>query len=195
MTDAEPRPRPEEVVVARIRALQHGYRNNRSESVAALARLRRAVGKPPGSVLDVLQYTLADEFIGRRDQEPSYFETAAHHAMALYALHQQSQKQAMHRQNIGLGRAIRSLHPGDRIRPTDPIPRRFAMLGTSDELDEMLYHLRGVIQLLRAAGEALDYELLTRDLITWQFRGGPERVRLKWGRDFHYPPKRATQDD
>lgn len=182
---------PQRVIDQRIRALQHGYQNNRAESVAALARLRRAVGKPPGTVLDILEHTVADEFThGWHRDEPSYAEIAAHHAMTLYAVHQQSRMEGMHQAGRRLGHAVRALHHGDAIKPSDPIPSRFAMLGTSDDLSEVVHHLRGLVQLLRAAGRPLDYALLASQLITWQQRG-PDDIRRVWGRDFHLPPTPA----
>lgn len=187
--------RPGAVVGTRISALQKGYLANRSDSVATLARLRRAVGKPPGSVLEILDYTTAAEFIeGWRGDEPSWAEVAAHHAMSLYAIHQQSQRTPMHVRDRSLGTAVRRLIPADDYKPDHAVARRFAILGTADELSELIHHLRGMVQLLRAAGIAIDYGRLTEDLLTWQHSGGPDRVRLRWGRDFHVPPKTRPAD-
>lgn len=183
---AAPRRTPQSVVHSRITALQHGYLANRSGSVAALARLRRSAGKPAGSVPDVLEYTLAPEFaLEWAKDEPSWAETAAHHAMTLYALHQQSVSKGMHKPGPSVGRAMRGLISGSSFEPTHPIARRFAILGTSDSFDELIHHLRGAVQLLRGARLPLDYGLLTTQLVAWQHRGGPDRVRLVWGRDFH----------
>ncbi|MFI7122188.1 type I-E CRISPR-associated protein Cse2/CasB [Amycolatopsis sp. NPDC049868] len=181
--------RPGAVAGARISALQQGYLSNRSDSVAALARLRRAVGKPPGSVFDVLDYTMAAEFVGDwRGDNPSWAEVAAHHAMTLYSVHQQSQRKPMHVRDRTLGTAVRRLIPESEYKPTHAVARRFAMLGTADSLSELIHHLRGIVQLLRTASIPIDYGRLTEDLVTWQRDGGPERVRLRWGRDFHLPP-------
>jgi CRISPR system Cascade subunit CasB len=184
--------RVRDVVVARIRGLQHGVLANRSDSVAALARLRRAVGKPPGSVPEVLQYTLAPEFAGpNAPDSPTPAEIAAHLSLTLYAVHQQAQAQRMHREGrqFGLGRSARRLIPGKEI-PENPPPevRRFQTLGTSSSLDELAHHARGLVQQLRAKGIPLDYGQLAQDLLRWQQPGGPERVRLVWGRDFFVRP-------
>ncbi|GLZ38736.1 type I-E CRISPR-associated protein Cse2/CasB [Actinokineospora sp. NBRC 105648] len=190
MTETTAAPTPAwDVVASRITRIQHGYLNDRSDSVAALARLRRAAGKEPGAVFDIFEHTLAEEFShGWNREEVSYEEAAAHHAMTLYAVHQQSSRTGMHQPGARLGRSIRKLHTGDSIKPTDPIARRFTMLGTSGDFRELTHHLRGVVQLLRAARVPLDYGLLTRQLITWQHVGGPDRVRPIWGRDFHLAP-------
>ncbi|MFD8494826.1 type I-E CRISPR-associated protein Cse2/CasB [Amycolatopsis sp. NPDC059657] len=185
---------PERVVQAfvgaRVSQLQQGNRANRSAAVAALARLRRAAGKEPGDALDIFEYTLGDELIYKRaDDKASWAEIAAHHAITLYAVHQQSQPRGMHQRGRSLGEAVRRLIPDSEYKPTHAVARRFAMLSTAEDLAELVYHLRGIVQLLRAAGVPLDYGLLAEHLVTWQRPGGRARVGLRWGRDFHVPPK------
>lgn len=179
------------IVDKKIRRLQNGYLANRSAEVAALARLRRGLGKPAGSVLDILEFTHADEFVGNpRSDAATPAETAAHLSMTLYALHQQSQRQAMHRGGRTLGRAIRALIPTDRgdTYVDHAVAKRFAMLGTADSLNELVHHLRGITQLLRTGDVPLDYGQLATDLLRWQHVDGAARVRLGWGRDFHRTP-------
>jgi CRISPR system Cascade subunit CasB len=181
------------VVDSKVSQLQRGYIANRSGDVAALARLRRAVGKPPGSVLDVLEFTYAPEFVGDpRNDAPTPAEVAAHMSMTLYAVHQQSQRQPMHRPGRRLGQAIRALIPEQGSYVDHSVARRFAILGTADSLDELVHHLRGMVQLLRAGAVPLDYGLLAADLLSWQ-RSGPAAVRLRWGRDFHRSAKQSAK--
>jgi CRISPR system Cascade subunit CasB len=174
--------------------LQRGYLANLSRDVAALARLRRAVGKPAGSVLDILEFTYAPELAGDpRSDQPTRAEVAAHVSLTLYALHQQSQRRPVHQSGRRLGRAIRALIPEAGTSYVDhSIARRFAILGTADSLDELVHHLRGMVQLLRAGDVPLDYGLLATDLLRWQRPGGPSAVRLGWGRDFHRSPKQTN---
>lgn len=174
------------IVGQRISALQRGYLRDSSAAVAALARLRRAAGKPAGSVLDIVEHTHAEEFVrGWDDDAPSYAENAAHVAMTLYALHQQSQRVAMHVPGRPFGSAVRGLAPD--ARPDGPVARRFAALGTADSFAELSHHLRGLVQLMRSAGVRLDYGLLARDLWLWQLPDRAHRVRSRWGRDYHFP--------
>jgi len=176
------------VVSRRIDGLQRGYCANHSAEVAALARLRRGLGKQPGELLDILEFTTAPELVGNwRDDKPSRAEIAAHHCLTLFAMHQQSQSQPMHRSGHRLGKALRRLVGSDQLKPENPVVRRFAMLGTADTLDEVVHHLRGLVQLLRANTTPipLDYGLLAKDLLAWQYPSGPARVRLRWGRDFY----------
>jgi CRISPR system Cascade subunit CasB len=180
------------IMGARIGKLQRGYLGDRSEAVATLARLRRGAGKPPGSVLDIVEYTHAEEFVrGWDDDAPSFAENAAHTAMTLYAVHQQSQSKAMHVPGRRFGTAVRRLAPDMRL--DGPVARRFAALGTADTFTELSHHLRGLVQLMRTARVPLDYGQLAQDLWLWQLPGRAPRVRLRWGRDFHFPLK-DTED-
>jgi CRISPR system Cascade subunit CasB len=178
------------VVDSRVSDLQYRLlRDHRDPAaVAALARLRRAAGKPPGAMLDILEYTTDEQFLGGGD-EPSRLEHAAHLAMTLFAVHQQSRGERMHRRGQGLGTALRALHTGDPTKPPAPLTRRFRMLGTADSFSELTYHLRGAVQLLRAGGVPLDYGLLADQLVTWQWPQGPARVQLRWGREFYRNPR------
>ena len=164
-------------------------------AVAALARLRRGVGKAPGDVLDILEFTVSAEFRrGPSELEPSVDEWAAHVALTLFAVHQQSRGERMHRRGRGLGTALRSLHPGDQKSLPEPLARRFRMLGTADSFSELTHHLRGAVQLLRAGGAPLDYGVLADQLVTWKLHG-PDPVQLAWGRQFYRTRRTALTDD
>jgi CRISPR system Cascade subunit CasB len=173
------------------RYLSTDYRD--PAAVAALARLRRGAGKQPGEVLELLEYTVSEQFWPGPDGEPGPEEHAVHVAMTLFAVHQQSRGERMHRRGRGLGVALRSLHAGDQKSLPDPLVRRFRMLGTADSFPELTHHLRGAVQLLRVGGEPLDYGLLTDQLVTWQ-RHGRSSVQLVWGRQFHRT-RRTTSED
>lgn len=186
--------RPISVIVGeRISGLQRGYLSDRSSAVAALARLRRGAGKPAGSVLDILEYTHAEEFARSWDSDaPSYGENAAHVAMTLYALHQQSQRIAVHVQGRRFGAAVRGLDPD--ARSDGPVARRFAALGTADSFTELSHHLRGLVQLMRSAKVQFDYGQLARDLLLWQLPDRAPQIRSRWGRDYYFP-RTADQKD
>lgn len=183
-------------VTERVTGLQNRFLRERQDpaAVAALARLRRAVGKPPGEVLDVLEFTFDPNLSTPDSAEATAAEWAAHVAITLYATHQQSQGERMHRPGRGLGTALRGLHQGDAGSIPDPITRRFRMLGTADSFPELTHHLRGIVQLLRAAGAPLDYGRLGDQLYAWQ-RYGPARVRMTWGRQFYRQQRSAARTD
>lgn len=175
-------------VETRVGELQAGYRANKSAAVADLARLRRGVGTAPGSDLDLLALALAgaeaslfDDIRGLPD-EPTAEEQAAYAAVTLYALHQQSRRDAsMHRKDYSLGRSARLL---GRHGNGEAVRARFSALGTATTWDEAVHHARGLLQQFRQNRIPLDYGQFARDL--FELRGpNADRVRLRWGRDFY----------
>lgn len=186
-----------QIVDERATDLQNRFLRERRDpaAVAALARLRRGAGKAPGDVLDILEFTVSAEFRpGPSETEPSADEWAAHVALTLFAVHQQSRGERMHRRGRGLGTALRSLHPGDQKSLPEPLARRFRMLGTADSFPELTHHLRGAVQLLRGGGAPLDYGVLADQLVTWQVHGS-DPVQLTWGRQFYRTRRTALSDD
>lgn len=188
-----------EFVHRRLAQLQAQQLRQQPAARATLARLRRAVNKEPGSVPEVWEFTLgglpADS--GFQGEEPVPPEHAAHIAMTLYAVHQQSRSKGMHQRGIGLGTALRRLAKGsaDDVAVT----RRFQALGTAQSLDEFVYHARGLVGQLRAESIPLDYGLLADQLLLLQDERRVDGVRLRWGRDFYRAwqpePDPETDDD
>jgi CRISPR system Cascade subunit CasB len=179
----------------RVSDLQNRYLNisyRDPAAVAALARLRRGVGKGPGEVIDLLEFTTVPWFVD--GDAAGDDEWAVHVALTLFAVHQQSRGERMHQRGRGLGQALRSLHSGDQKSLPDPLLRRFRMLGTADDFPEFTHHLRGVVQLLRTGGAPLDYGVLTDELVAWQ-RDDRSRVQLTWGRQFHRTRRTAPRED
>lgn len=173
-----------QLVDSRIAPLQERYLANTSAGVADLAALRRAVAEEPGSDPRVWALTVADVAVGADlADDPTDEERAVHAAMTLYAVHQQSQRERMHRPGWGLGRAVRLL--GQQVGNEDAVRRRFEALGTAAAFAELMEHSRGLVRQLRSQAVALDYGQLADDLIALQSptRGGA--VRLRWGRDYH----------
>ena len=180
----------ERFVSARVGSLQRGYLDRRADEVGALARLRRAVTSAPGADPATWGETLSgmpEALLGRGD-EPSAHERAAHAAITVYAVHQQSQSTAMHRAGQSLGTAVRTL--GQRTSADEAVRRRFQALGTATSLPETLHHLRGLVTHLRSKGIALDYGRLARDLRLLQRPATADGVRLAWGRDYYRPQAR-----
>ncbi|WP_436501675.1 type I-E CRISPR-associated protein Cse2/CasB [Actinokineospora sp. HUAS TT18] len=185
-----------DIVHKRVVDLQYSYLRNESAGVAALAKLRRGLGKPTGTVFDILGYTHDDAFVRDRDDDRATpQENASHLAMTLFAAHQQSQSRPMHRPGTRFGQAVRRLVPDPKhaAAPDNAIVRRFAMIGTATDFDELTHHLRGMVQLLRSQQIPLDYGQLADDLVDVQDPRTAAAVRLRWGRAFHITPK--TSDD
>lgn len=183
---ARPRPlqRIGQLVDARIAPLQERYLANTSTGVADLAALRRALAGEPGSDPRIWALTVAGVASGADlGDDPTDEERAVHAAMTLYAVHQQSQRERMHRPGWGLGRSVRTL--GRRGGNEDAVRRRFEALGTAATFAELLEHSRGLVRQLRSQAVALDYGQLADDLLALQSPTGGGAVRLRWGRDYH----------
>jgi CRISPR system Cascade subunit CasB len=165
-------------------------RREHSAGKADLARLRRGIGKAPGSVPELWQATLEGlpESLLSLNDKPSYGEWAVHTALTLYALHQQGGKEAgescMSREGMSLGRAVRSLIEPDR--GNEPaVKRRFDAAVTADSFFEVVHHLRGLIQLMKSKDIGLDYPALTEELYRFHFVDQRDSMRLRWGQDFY----------
>lgn len=161
---------------------------------AALARLRRAVTAAPGAAPAVWELTLGllpADLLGTAD-EPTPAETATHVAVTLYAVHQQSRTERMHRPGVRFGAAARRLaylesqHTGTDV--SEGVMRLVHALTTATDTAEAVHHLRALVSRMRSADVGLDYGRLARDLHDLQRPATVDRVRLQWGRDFHRRP-------
>lgn len=172
----------------RYRIRQLCESQNDSAVRAVLARLRRGIGKMPGSMPELWDITMKDlpEVLAGKGDNPSYGEWAVHTALTLFALHQQGknlESQCMNQDGMSLGIAVRNLIHAEEDE--NRIKRRFDAAATSDSVEEFSHHLRGLIQLLKAENIPLDYPKLTEELYRFQFSEARDNVRLQWGRDFY----------
>lgn len=154
-----------------------------SGTTAILARLRRAVGKPPGWDPDLWELTLSDVPGRVVSDAPTNQERAVHTALTLYAVHQQSRPEPMHVRGHGLGRAVRSL--ASATQAESAVRRRFDAAATATTFEEAVHHLRGLITQLRAHRVPLDYGQLADDLHQLQDPRRADAVRLRWGRQYY----------
>ncbi|QIM15754.1 type I-E CRISPR-associated protein Cse2/CasB [Leucobacter insecticola] len=179
----------------RVMTLQGGYRNDSSAAKAELARLRSADPSSDERVIDAWATSFTDapeELIGRGDK-PSDAEYAIATALHLYAVHQQSQSDAMHKNGEGLGRAVRRLARVDDLESREkPVMRRFQSLTSATDRAEIVRHLRSLVQQFRSEGVPLDYAKLATDLYFLAQPNSRTSVRLAWARDVTRPIKQET---
>jgi CRISPR system Cascade subunit CasB len=158
---------------------------------ADLAALRRGIGREPGSAPEMWPYytTLtADGAITQRLR-------AEHLALTLFAVHQQSQAQPVHRDGVGLGAAVLALRQSKKFSP-EAVDRRFGAAATATSLNEVAHHVRGLITQIRGLvpQPGLDYTRLFNDLRSWQSTEWRTRVRRHWGSQyFVWTPERSGQ--
>lgn len=191
-----PRERVEELAGERIATYQPGYLADQAKAVAALARLRRGAGQKPESCPDLWGlvdtsplHAVREDARELSEPELERAENALHTALTLWALHQQSRRDAgMHEPGSrgrprGVGAAVRRMMKPDEI--DDSLRKRLVRLGTAPDLPTLAQRLRDIVLLLRRERLPLDYALLAGQLYTWQWPDGPDRVRREWGRSFH----------
>lgn len=162
-------------------ALLTPSRPDNAEVRAVLARLRRTSAAGPGAA-DGWAITLPvvpPELLGRGD-EPSDAERAVHATLVLFAHHAQSAKDRVHQRGRRLGLAVKQLSQGDGGPGAHS---RFVAVATASTWAQRMFHLRGLVALLRSHGVALDYAELACDLYLLQRPGRADSVRLRWGRD------------
>jgi CRISPR system Cascade subunit CasB len=179
--------------------------NNENESYvrASLAKLRRGVGKNPGALPHPWDFTIdgLPEIIKNETCEgPSYAIWAIHLAMTLFALHQQGndyQKDPMHvpDKKAAFGRAVRLLVNARGEDTEEAIKRRFNAVITSNGSEELAYHLRNMVQILRSEGIPLNYPQIAEDIYKFHFTDLRDNIRLKWGREFYDYRKEDKKDE
>ncbi|WP_416445185.1 type I-E CRISPR-associated protein Cse2/CasB [Leucobacter sp. HNU] len=183
-------------VAAQAFRLQRGYLADEAWAVRALAQLRRGIGKGPGEIIELLQWTSPGVFVpGYRSDAVSEEERAAHLALTLYALHQQGHRErGMHLEGRSFGEAARKLRIDLGERSEAGVLRRFNAVGTATDQTELVRHARGLIQQFRAEKIALDYGLFAEDLRKLSDPRSAALVRLRWGRHFHRPGRAQKPD-
>ncbi|MDR0990924.1 MAG: type I-E CRISPR-associated protein Cse2/CasB [Propionibacteriaceae bacterium] len=180
----------------RVNFLQESRQS--SATVAQLAYLRANVGRPPGADPAIWSLTVEGVPGNPHNDEPTAEEWAVHQALTLFASHQQSRDKNMHEKKTGLGQAVARL---DRRRgrsddnQVSPVRRRFDAAVTSATPDELSYHLRGLVALLRGEEIGLDYGLLADDLVQFQRIGGASTVRRRWARQYYFPEPKSSEND
>ena len=190
----------EEHVWSKIGPMQSAYLAGASSAAASLARLRRAVGTEPGSDPSIWQETLEGlpiQFVGG-DLTVSAEERAVYAALTLFALHQQSKGEGMHRYGISFGAAASKLAfatSGVAGERNPAVLRRFQALGTATSLAESVVHARGLVGQFRSAGVPLDYGRFAVDLARLQDPRSSDGVRLEWGRAYYFKPAEPNTAD
>ncbi|WP_330323360.1 type I-E CRISPR-associated protein Cse2/CasB [Streptomyces anulatus] len=168
---------------------------SRREAGAELAALRSGTGREAGTVPAMWTFhstRMASEW---RDKGSLTSDlTAEHAALTLFARHQQTHVHPMHVRGSSPGTATGRLakkevdSAGEGKSTTAALERRFGVLLTSADTDELVMHLRSLVPLLNKASVGLDYTLLRSALQAWDDPRRPDAVaafRQHWDRDFH----------
>ena len=159
-----------------------------------LAALRRGIGKAPGELPELwgmLFDRINDDLVGK--DGPSNAEWAVYTALTLYALHQQSNTKPMHKEGVSIGTAAAGLVEQEEDTPR--ILKRLHLIATAVSPEDLAYHLRGVVTLLRTKEIALDYARLAKELFLFHTEEYGNSIRLAWGRDFYREKYHDTEKE
>lgn len=180
-----------------LKTLSH--QRDTSSGKASLAKLRHSIGKPIEEATDVwplLFENLPEEFLSTY-RGPSNEEVAIVATLQLYALHQQGSsrgvllEEELKYHNIGY--SLRQLRKGD---DTTAIDRRFNTMITSSTFEELTYHLRHLITLLKTKSPEtqINYAKLAEDFY-WFLRDYQETTRLNWAREYYKQNTKGEDHD
>jgi CRISPR system Cascade subunit CasB len=165
-------------------------------SRATLAKLRRCVGKELGDAPESWNIILdgLNEELLSVNGIPTYAEDAIFTSMTLYAVHQQGNAEYINKNNGSFGAAIQQLINPDGSNEK-AIKRRFDAVITAKDFGELAQHARGLVQLLKANGIALDYPNFAKDLFWYHFPESKNDIRLLWGQDFYRKRKAEIKEN
>lgn len=189
----------------KILALQGSFLKEGSASSAARATLAqlRNLGTPGrGSWIQVgalLFEGMPDADLTERDRERMV--NAVSCALSLYARHQQAKDNPMalippkaaergSGARRGFGWSCRQIERD--LDQSQGVRRRIQGLEATSDFSGVAYHLRGLIDLMKAKDVPVDYGLLARDLYLVQFPGIRDRVFMDWAREYY---KMQVDDD
>ena len=141
-----------------------------AENRGALAALRRGVGKPPGSSVEMYRY-----IIPWLSNNPTLNQETAHYLIAsLFALHPESTNSG----NIGTHLA-QTIPLGGEGK--EALERRFTILLSSD-MEELPVYLRLIINFLKSKNKPINWNQLYYDVLDWE--RDDRRVQKHWARAF-----------
>ena len=156
-------------------------------SGAALAQLRKGVGRQAGSVPELWRYHAVVISDYEADTGVVSAPLAAEHAaLTLFAVHQQSQDTSMHRADEHLGIALRKLRASKQFKDNpEALDRRVNSAATATSVAELVHHLRGLVTLLRGEHLPIDYTRLAQDIADWHHPDTRARARSRWGAQYY----------
>lgn len=167
---------------------------------ASFAQLRRGVGKQPGELPELWGEFLQDlpEELMSNNDETSREEWAVYTALTLFALHQQGHSEPMNAEGDEnhLGRAVRKLvhSEGDQSNE-ERVKFKLGLAASSDDMTELSYRLRTLVNLLSGENIKLDYAELAKDIFLFQSENYADKIRMKWGRDYYRNYKNDSESE
>lgn len=152
---------------------------------AALAALRRGLGKEPGAAIEMHPFVMPRLYgVKGRHREDVYFTVAA-----LFGLYPRESWQGTDKRATNLGASLGLLNANTE---GDSVERRFvAMLNA--RVEDLPSHLRQIVGLLKANGVPVDWKTLLTDMIFWN--DDNQRVQRRWSRAFWQAREQGDAND
>lgn len=166
--------------------------NDETYNKEILSNLRNSIGKELSDsmlIWPLIFENIPKDYLSKNGVATNE-ERAIIDALRLYALHQQGNSTNVNLDtsiegyaNENIGKSLKLLRNENSKNALD---RRFNILITSNSYEELIHHLRGMINLIkRDTNIKVNYPLLARDLYRWQGQF-PETVRLMWGQSYYF---------
>ncbi|MDT0189635.1 type I-E CRISPR-associated protein Cse2/CasB [Rothia terrae] len=192
-------PSVEKFVSHKIQKLYSSYNAGNSSAKKQFSNLRRAVNQNPAKNPLAWQYVISSDEDStfpekqeyRTGDTPTPTENAIYSALALYAVHQQSEQRIMHASELTFGNAVGQLV----VRRTSSIKRRFDSLLQARTFESATYHARSLVQLLKQEEIPFDYGRFAADLAKLQNPRTRSGVITRWSRDFTYGYSKSFSED
>ena len=150
----------------REKFIGHLERLRDQEDRRALAILRRGVNRQPGTTLEMYSLVLPWGV-------PRYAEDSAFLVAALFALHSQDGGTKT------LGHSFAEFRK--KVTTEESVEQRFNAL-LNCHRDDLPYHLRQAVTLLKSKDVPVDWQRLLRDVLGWEH--DDRYVQRDWARDF-----------
>lgn len=150
------------------------------KDTAALARLRRGLGKKMGTA-EMYPYVVPFFPVEAFPREQEHYFLVA----SLFALHPETSPKG-----VTFGKVLKRIW--DESNRSESIEKRFINLLSTDA-DDIGGHLRHAVSLARSRRVPVDYHRLFYDIRYWNH---PDRfVQLEWARDFWRKDRQETEDN
>lgn len=156
--------------MSRHRLVDHLIELAKREDRGALARLRRGLGKPPGTAVEM--YPIVAPYVP--EHASSEERDAAYVTAALFALHPKHSDDMR-----SLGHTFHAMCKRESDRAA--LERRFTAL-LNAHIDDLPGHLRSAVSLAKSKDATVNYHQLMSDIADW---AKPDRrVQRRWAADF-----------
>ena len=165
---------------------------------ALLAALRNSVGKPLEQAEDIWPFlfeNVPEEFLSLTGV-PTKEETVIYTVLQLYAICMQGSNKNVIVDETFKGSIGSSLKAGRKVsEDSSALDRRFNVLIASDSFEELTYHLRQIIILVRSKAElTINFSGLANDLYWFQL-GQAQSVCFKWATDYYSVNSQEQKND